>query len=117
MLARNCCVPGLLVAEKVASGKGRQRRSEQILCRLAVATTLVLSVAMAPGSVAQEQPASAQEVQQLRKDVNDLRETVKRLEALLESRSAPPPAQPPAASNPTAVLPPPAGAATAAARP
>jgi len=109
MLARNCCVPGLLVAEKVASGKGRQRRSEQILCRLAVATTLVLSVAMAPGSVAQEQPASAQEVQQLRKDVNDLRETVKRLEALLEARSTVP-AQP-AATNTAATAATPTSAA------
>jgi len=117
MLARNCCVSGLFVAEKRKSGKESHRPGVRLFCLLAVSAIFVLSVIVAPGSAAQERAASAQEVQQLRKDVNDLRETVKRLEALLESRSAPPPAQPPAASNPTAVLPPPAGAATAAARP
>src|SRR5215468_653305 len=105
MLARNCCVSGLFVAEKRKSGKESHRPGVRLFCLLAVSAIFVLSVIVAPGSAAQERAASAQEVQQLRKDVNDLRETVKRLEALLEARSSVP-AQP-SATNP-AVQPSPA---------
>jgi len=102
MLARNCFVPGLFVAEKKESGKESRGLSARLFDLLAVAAIFFLSAAIAPGCVAQEQPASAKEVQQLRKDVDDLRETVKRLEALLEARSTAP-AQP--ATTSTAAAP------------
>src|SRR5262250_2351551 len=103
MHARNCSVSGLFVAEKRESGKASCGRGIRLFCLLAVAAIIVMSATISPSCAAQEQAPSAQEVKQLRKDVNDLRETVKRLEALLETRSANPPAQPPSAPNSTPV--------------
>ena len=105
MLARNCSGAGVFVAEKNGRRKGWAcTRWASLLSVLAAAVVLAVCTSTVPRSAAQEQGASAQEMQQLRKDVNDLRETVKRLEALLEARhgnetapaSAPPSAQPPA---------------------
>src|SRR5262245_52108544 len=106
MLARNCSGAGVFVAEKDGGCKAWAcTRWASILRILAAGVALAVCTSTVPRSAAQEQAASAQEVQQLRKDVNELRETVKRLEALLEARpgnatapaSAPPSAQPPAA--------------------
>ncbi len=99
MLARNCSAAGVFVAEKEGRRKGWAHMCWARLLRiLAAAVVLAVCVSTVPGGAAQEQAASAEEVQQLRKDVSDLREAVKRLEALLEARSgsatAPAPAAP-----------------------
>lgn len=103
MLARNCSVAGLFVAEKTRSGKERRWKCGRLICSSAAATLFLMSALLAQRCAAQEQPASAQEVQQLRKDVDELRETVRRLESLLESRAtntgAPPSTKNPAANG------------------
>jgi len=108
MPARNCKATGVLVTEKNECRKSSLRRFQLDHGALAIAFVIVTSILFAPGITAQEQPASAQEVQQLRKDVKDLQDNVKRLEALLESLSASSTAQP------TATTPPPSASATTA---
>lgn len=89
MLARNCSGAGVFVAEKNGWRKDWWGRRWAALFRIsALQVVLAMCVAAIPVSAAQERAASAQEVQELRKDVNDLRETVKRLEALLEARTS-----------------------------
>ena len=101
MLARNCNGAGVFVAEKKRCRKGRRRMWSPLFRILTVAVLVPAGATFAPSGVAQDQAASAHEVQQLRKDVNDLRETVKRLEALLEARTpnAATPAPPAVAPN------------------
>lgn len=106
MLASNSGVPGVFVAEKKARSKEAPWKSIRPLGLLTAVAVLFLNAAVAPGCAAQEQAVSAQEVQQLRKDVNDLQETVKRLEALLEARTPNAGAQPPP-TNPSATATPP----------
>src|SRR5882672_6005814 len=86
MPARNCTAARVLVAEKNGSRKTSPRQLAVARGSLAILFAVLLGLAFAPRSVAQKQPASAEEVQQLRKEVSDLRENLKRLEALLESR-------------------------------
>jgi hypothetical protein len=115
MLARNCSAAGVFVTEKDGGRKGWQRRWKIRLRTLAATVLLMASGTIVPKSMAQEQAASAQEVQQLRKDVNDLRETVKRLEALLEARpgsAATPATAVSSAQSPAAVTAKPAAEAT-----
>jgi len=86
MPARNCTAARVLVAEKNGSRKTSPRQLAGARGSLAILFAVLLGLAFVPRSVAQKQPASAEEVQQLRKEVSDLRENLKRLEALLESR-------------------------------
>src|SRR5215475_6047623 len=68
---------------------------------------LVLALVATPSAFAQSAPADESEVRQLRKEVNELRESMKRLEALLEAKHgettagnlAPATPQPPAAPS------------------
>ncbi|HWZ99703.1 MAG TPA: hypothetical protein VN025_18240 [Candidatus Dormibacteraeota bacterium] len=90
MPARNCNAARVLVTEKKVTRKSKTsfRTISDARGILAVLLTVMTSALFAPRSVAQEQAASAQEVQQLRNEVKDLKESVKRLETLLESRSS-----------------------------
>lgn len=105
MAARNCSAAArVLVTEKNGNRKTSLRQLSGAHGALTILAAVLLTTAFAQRSAAQEQAASAEEVQQLRKEVGDLRENLKRLEALLESRpaSAPSSAAAPAVPSSTA---------------
>jgi len=85
MPASNCSAAALFVAEEKASRKAWIEPRKRTLARVAL-----LVGALLPAGIcgAQEQAASAKEVEQLRQEVSDLRASVKRLEALLTGRAA-----------------------------
>lgn len=108
MPARNCCAASVFVTEKNETCKGSFGAKARLAWALAAALLLVFAAAFVPSAAAQERtgPATAQasEVEQLRKEVNELREDLKRLHAMLEEK---------AKTGETAAAPTPSGAETA----
>src|SRR5262249_30675756 len=85
MPARNA---GVLVARKSGGDNGGSRRRGGRIRPWTGTIFLLLASALTPLASAQGQgaPADQTEVQQLRKEVNDLRESLRRVEALLEAK-------------------------------